>query len=557
VLRAPAYYQSSEMGVAHFNTTANLAAYPKPGSVDDITEHPAYPNMTAIDFAGHGNQNEVTGTYKLGSNDTWFYEPLLDDDGLLRIQNCDETQNLLAYAPAESAEAGYANAKTHGVLNDYFTEPIYDEHYDNTKGYRLVSEAKAASVHGHLVQSDLKATNDHLLVDKQDFNAPVAYDFDKDHLMWYQRVPADKEYVDLKKGWQGISLPFTAELVTTDTKGEITHFYSGSDESYNGTGKKKEKKGHEYWLREFKEGGTTEGNVYKAVFNYPEATAGSNAKTVTNTFLWDYYYQNVNVHNQMDMNSDNYQEYYRTARSYNGYAKLTAATPYILGLPGLTYYEFDLSGKFQAENTKEIVPQLLKQIITFASNNGEHIGVSDDEMTGKVVTYNNVKYIFKPNYLNESLTAGTNHYTLVAEYDSDGDTKADCSTFAKVPATGDQVAAFRPFFMSEEASSGTRTVERIDFIQTESNVGVEEEHGDPTAEELNGGLRIWSKKDKIYVESTLSFTEDVRVVTPAGITVASFAVKPGKTVEVKADFSGIYVVHTLDGKYIRKLSVKK
>ncbi len=560
VYRAPAYYRSKTMGVAHFNPQAYLAQYEKLTTEQvaaSATPHEAYPNMTAIDFAGHGNQNEVTGTYKLGSNDTWFYEPLLDDDGLLRIQNCDETQNLLAYAPAESAEAGYANAKTHGVLNDYFTEPIYDEHYDNTKGYRLVSEAKAASVHGHLVQSDLKATNDHLLVDKQDFNAPVAYDFDKDHLMWYQRVPADKEYVDLKKGWQGISLPFTAELVTTDTKGEITHFYSGSDESYNGTGKKKEKKGHEYWLREFKEGGTTEGNVYKAVFNYPEATAGSNAKTVTNTFLWDYYYQNVNVHNQMDMNSDNYQEYYRTARSYNGYAKLTAATPYILGLPGLTYYEFDLSGKFQAENTKEIVPQLLKQIITFASNNGEHIGVSDDEMTGKVVTYNNVKYIFKPNYLNESLTAGTNHYTLVAEYDSDGDTKADCSTFAKVPATGDQVAAFRPFFMSEEASSGTRTVERIDFIQTESNVGVEEEHGDPTAEELNGGLRIWSKKDKIYVESTLSFTEDVRVVTPAGITVASFAVKPGKTVEVKADFSGIYVVHTLDGKYIRKLSVKK
>ena len=58
-------------------------------------------------------------------------------------------------------------------------------------------------------------------------------------------------------------------------------------------------------------------------------------------------------------------------------------------------------------------------------------------------------------------------------------------------------------------------------------------------------------------EATLSFTEDVRVVTPAGITVATFAVKPGKTVEVQADFSGMYSVHTLDGKYTKKVTVKK
>ena len=44
--------------------------------------------------------------------------------------------------------------------------------------------------------------------------------------MWYQRNP--DLFVDLTKGWETVSLPFTAELVTTQDKGEITHFYSGS-----------------------------------------------------------------------------------------------------------------------------------------------------------------------------------------------------------------------------------------------------------------------------------------------------------------------------------------
>ena len=545
VYRAPAYYRSKVMNVAHFNPQAYLAQREKLTAEQiaaAVTPREAYPNMTAIDFKGF-NEND----YLLGLNGGLFYTPLLDDDGLLSIQNCDETQNLLAYAPAEAD-----NKKTRDVLNGYFTEPVYNDYYTRPDDYRLVSEAPAAIVHGHLVQSDQTATNDHLLVDKQDFNAPIDYTFNGSHLMWYQRMPADNEYVDLKKGWQGISLPFTAELVTTDTKGEITHFFGGST------------KGHEYWLREFDDVSIddSEPNVAKAAFQYPAASEGADyrEKSFTNTFFWDYYYKNENIHNQLDKNRDTYLEYrqyYKDSHTYYGYSSLKAATPYILGLPGVTYYEFDLSGHFEAQNTAVAIPKIRRQLITFASNNGEHIGVSDDEMAGKEVTYKGVKYIFKPNYLNESLTAGTDHYTLKAEYDSDNDGEKDCSTFAKVTGDATQVAAFRPFFMSEVAPGGTRTVERIDFIQKEDNVGVEEQHGDPTAEELNGGLRIWTKKDKIFVESSLKFTADMRVVTPAGITVATFSVKPGKTVEVKADFSGMYIVHTLDGKYTKKVTVKK
>ena len=202
--------------------------------------------------------------------------------------------------------------------------------------------------------------------------------------------------------------------------------------------------------------------------------------------------------------------------------------------------------------------------------------MSDDEKLGKDeqgrykwkrtvrIGNNDVDYYFKANYLNQSFKAGTSNFTLHAEYDSNGDGEADCSSFVKVPDAGEgqspvadtELAAFRPFFTTDVPVINTRSIV-FGNEQTEEQKGVEEEHGDPTAEELNGGLRIWAKKDKIYVESSLSFTEDMRVVTPAGITVATFSVKPGKTVEVQADFSGMYIVHTLDGKYTKKVTVKK
>ena len=172
-----------------------------------------------------------------------FYRPLLDDDGLQSIANRDETPNLLVYAPDEAV-----NKKTYDVLTAYFTEPAFSSYYTDD-AYRRVAAAPTSQVFGHLVyQGDQKliATSDHLLVDKKDFNCPISYTFASDKRMWYQRVPDN--FVSLKKGWETVSLPFTAELVTTHQKGEITHFYSDSPSiDENGT-----KIGHEYWLREYK-----------------------------------------------------------------------------------------------------------------------------------------------------------------------------------------------------------------------------------------------------------------------------------------------------------------
>ena len=523
VYRAPAYYRSKTMGVAHFNPQAYLAQKSNDGTKE------AYPQMTAIDFKGYNDVYKADGAnkaYELGLNAGKFYAPLLDDDGLTGIINCDETQNLLAYAPAEAE-----NKKTYDVLEAYFTEPIYDEHYNNTEGYRLVREAATATVHGHLVQNGLKATNDHLLVDRQDFNAPLAYDFDADHLMWYQRIPTDKEYVDLEKGWQGISIPFTAELVTTNEKGEITHFYSGSDESHNDTGTKK---GHEYWLRQLTDGETmtlkpeTTG-VLKANFHYP-AAAGDN-KTVGNTFLWDYYYKNESVHNQQDENEDTYlqyRQYYNSERTYANYPLLSAAVPYILGLPGQTYYEFDLSGNFEAQNTAAPVTKIGKQILSFVSNKREHIGVSDDEMTGTTVKYGGNNYTFKPSYLNKTLAVG-NNYVLNAEGSSYDVTKAEKS-----------VSAFRPYFISVSSGSGSRRGLANSIIFSSDN-GEEFEESPETV--LGGSIEIFVRGRSIVARSYLKEPTIIRIVNVAGIKLNDFVLEPGQTVVTPIKIPGVYMAN--------------
>ena len=541
VYRAPAYYRSKEMGVAHFNPHAYLAqriiTQRDKKAKAEYADTLAYPGMTAIDFAGHYEANAAYGTYGLGNQTGLFYTPVLDDDGLLSIENCDETQNLLVYAPAASGTSGYVNAKTHDVLTGYFVDPVFNEYYDVTgtkyadgKKYRRVDDA-TASVYGHLVQNNLIAINDHLLVDKQDFNCPIAYDFDGDHLMWYQRKPDDGEYVDLTKGWQGISIPFTAELVTTDDKGEITHFYNGGGDNA---------KGHEYWLRELTGISITEGKVVKATMTYPNAS-GAN-KTVGNTFLWDYYYENTAVHNQRDKNADKYQQYYSSSRTYNSYPLLKATQPYILGLPGKTYYEFDLSGKFVAQNTAKAISKLGKQTITFVSNKREHINVSDDETSS--VTKDG--YTFKSSYMNSPKIESGKHAFLL---NSDG------NSYVETTEEEPNVVAFRPYFIATASGDGARATRSIVFSNNE-NSEMPHEESDSYDKDDNGRISVMTSHLKIDVKSTLKETVNVRILTMHGITVNTFDLEPGQTVETRLSNAGVYIVQTLDGKFMKKLTVR-
>ena len=530
VYRAPAYYQSKTMGVAHFNPVVNLVAYSKPQSYNDQNLKTAYPNMTAIDFAGH-NDTEYT---KGNVNARGFYLPLLDDDGLQGISNRDETPNLLVYAP--SAEA---NAQTYGVLTGYFTEPAYSDYYNSTDDYRRVGVAPTSQVFGHLVHQigeQLKATSDQLLVDKKDFNCPISYTFGSGKRMWYQRKP--DLFVSLTEGWETVSLPFTAELVTTQDKGEITHFYSGSSSvDENGT-----KVGHEYWLSTYtgQKANTnpdTDG-FFTAAFNYP--TGDGEDKQVDNTFLWDYYYSK---NGQQDANADIYQTKYQNGRSMTDYPLLATATPYMIGFPGKTFYEFDLSGEWKVKNTATTAPaQLGKQTISFVSEPGITIGVSDDEISSYASNSAIDGYKFMPNYMSKSVTG----YLM----------NQDGNSFNQTPAGGSAATPFRPYFVAASSQGAKKRVaERIVFSMNEDTSFTFDDN-DPSKEEADGALRFYTKKHLIGVESSLNKETDVLIVNTNGLPIGKFTIQPGETIETPAPMSGVYIIRAARGRYNKKILVK-
>ena len=443
--------------------------------------------------------------------------------------------------------------------------------------------------------------------------------------MWFQRKP--ELFVDRSKGWEGISLPFTAELVTTNQKGEITHFFNGSLTSKNDTGTKI---GHEYWLRDYKGGleYVTADHVVKANLSYPssaesdyEAPVGgtkddimsvvwnkTGQDAVTNTFLWDYYYKENN-RNRKDANNDEYQTYYNSTREFSDYPLLTQGLPYIIGFPGVTYYEFDLSGSFTASNTATPITKLDPQVITFASATGTSINVSDAEKKGVTYKETNTQYTFRPSYLNETLTCGdvvengiTSAYfnmnsdgnafyklsNVEASYTFDnGQTYADADDFAAAlaaagtlytakdinaiatswadasttyykltsvtPSENDQhgvtpsVLAFRPYFISTLGGSNVKRETRaIVFSDDDSDLGKDEEE----VLDKPGELIIRTRERKIYVTSTLSKEANVTIVNAAGALINTYKIQPGETIVTEIHNPGIYLVNKT------KLSIK-
>lgn len=516
VYRAPAYFQRKEMDMAHFNPNA-FFAQTKNGDVNVI----AYKNMTAIDFTG-GN-GDVSGGYKKGLNNKVFYAPLLDDDGLIGFRNIDLTQNLLVYTGTVSP----ASAATDAVVSGYLPDVAYSE-TDAT--YRTVAIASTNGVKGHQIVLDgsaYTATKDHLLVDKQDFNCPISYTFASGKRMWYQRMP--DLYVDLSKGWETVSLPFTAELVTTQQKGEITHFYSGS-RTIDGNGTKI---GHEYWLREYEGVASSTSSVVTAAFNYPDA-AGSD-KQVDNTFLWDYYYS---LNGRLDANTDTYQTYYQTGRNLASYPLLATAKPYIIGFPGKTYYEFDLSGEWTAKNTATPAPeQLSKQAISFVSEPGITIAVSDNELNA--VSEDN--YSFVPNYMSKKVEG----YLM----------NATGSSFDKTPDGGLATVPFRPYFVAAPAQNGAprrAAAESIVFDRTDSSFAI----GDDPSDELAGELTFSTKPRKLITTSSLRQPADVRIYNVSGVAISTFTIQPGETIETDITVSGVYIIRAANGRYMKKLALK-
>ena len=539
VYRAPAYFGNSIMELAYFNPDAILPAT----AYGDDTK--AYQGLTAIDFTGYNDSDYGQG---LSSNNR-FYTPLLDFDGLRSIRTDGLTQNLLAYSKSSD------NA-TNTVLNSYFVEPEYaqyanvldanDQPTSNVNEYesiRKVEETTVAKVRGHVVlkhtDGTYQAAMDQFLVDKQDFNAPISYimgsrtqgNHEYDNVMWYQRTP--QVFVrNAGNGWESVSLPFTAKRVTTSQKGWITHFYQGS------------KVGHEYWLRTPDKMDETDETGKKVLFkSLAKASAddisngnGADILEYNNSFLYKYYYSKNSGY---DANTDTYhQEYYNpdTEIKYAKYPYAAATQPYLIGFPSERYYEFDMSGNFEPQNTATTAPAKLdRQTITFVSdwqNANVTINVTDlDYQTEATVEGTNYK--FKPTYQAKELS-GADTYLL----------NDDGTAFLNDNNNTVKTVQFRAYFVNTSAngartrSAGTRAA-AINALY----IGYAGDQDDLEDVASHGGLFIYGQDMSIYIESSLEYETQVTITTVAGKTLKQFTIQPGTKVQVPVNSRGVYIVN--------------
>ena len=249
--------------------------------------------------------------------------------------------------------------------------------------------------------------------------------------------------------------------------------------------------------------------------------------------MWDYYYSK---NEQKDANTDTYQTYYETGRNLEQYPLLATAKPYIIGFPGKTYYEFDLSGEWTAKNTATTAPaQLSKQSISFVSVPNITIRVSDDEL--HAVTADN--YSFMPNYMSKKEEGFLMNATG--------------SSFDVTPAGGSATVPFRPYFVYTGSNAPSYDVTRsIHFDSSESSFTIDEDPSD----ELAGELRFSVKPRKLVTSSTLRKPADVQIYSTSGVVISSFTIQPGETVETDINTSGVYIVRAANGRYTKKLTLK-
>jgi len=255
-----------------------------------------------------------------------------------------------------------------------------------------------------------------------------------------------------------------------------------------------------------------------------------------------------------------YQHYYKTSHTYSGYPYLANAKPYIIGLPGSTYYEFDLSGSFEAANTKNDIEKLNRQTITFASAAGVHIGISDDELNSATGSVSNGVYTFKANYMSKDLAAYPETPVTGQTYNTSYVLNAEGSSYDLVSVTATKAVPFRPYFTGSITApapdpNGSRPVTRsIIFSGDGANMPHEAYETDKAQE--TGTLHVSSKRHMILVTSTLKNATNVRITTTSGVTLATFTIEPGETIETRVNLAGVYIVQDIDGAYTKKLSVK-
>jgi hypothetical protein len=210
----------------------------------------------------------------------------------------------------------------------------------------------------------------------------------------------------------------------------------------------------------------------------------------------------------------------------------------MIGFPGKTFYEFDLSGEWKVKNTAETAPtQLGKQTISFVSRPRISIEVSDDEISASAID----GYKFMPNYMSRTITG----YLM----------NQDGNSFDKTPAGGSAATPFRPYFMP--ASNNAHQYARsIIFDSSDASLTFGDDK-DPSGDDFGEGDLVFTvRKHTISVTSSLRDEADVRIVNVGGLNMASFIIQPGETIDTHINADGVYIIRADGGRIQKKVVVK-
>ena len=350
-----------------------------------------------------------------------------------------------------------------------------------SKALSYTNETPEGAIRGHhVINNNGWKTSKLHLVDKQTFNAPIA--FTVTGRSWYVRNPeTETGYVEnVGTAWESICLPFEVKKSTlsegiqmynestgaaSDFIKNITFFY-GTPAEGTTVAKNKNTLRHHYWFRELKD---VEGN--QANFARPDNSI-----------------------------------------SNGGFA---ANIPYIVSFPGSRYYEFDMTG----------------QTITFENSGKAAIGVTDDAP----VTVSSGPWTFISTFANEE--AASNKYAI--EIGGNGDdmgTKFEKNkpiyAFRAYMRTGGSHAKTMAnnFTLDDDVVYISTNIKNIESLDEDEN----------SADVAGEYLRVYDAGNHtIGVES--SYDTKLTIYTSAGQIARILDVRAG-TSKYSGFASGIYIV---------------
>lgn len=487
-------------------------------ALDNISTMVHDPRLTAVDFSSYRDGDITLGSYYKGMSSVEgdptplqnvFYAPTKDtpSDAVgertywgFGIGNEDVTKNLLVYTKASTNIGNIVN-----TADDHYVATTPEE---DIKFHQVVVTSDRTGVQASLLH----------LVDKEDFNAPIAFGADT---AWYVRNPEiETGYVEKAgEGWESITLPYTVRYTTLS---------SHTDELEDGI--------NQYY--DYKDTPAHERNTLKSRLTNLSFFYGKqgNENSEENPGIIGQQYWLRGINNMKAEGAKVMANFVRPLYSIRDmepkHESFKAYTPFIVSFPGSRFYEFDMTG----------------QSLVFGAS-ATSVAVTDDavEANDTTVTLNGVAdYTYKGAFANDK---SSSKYAIALKSDAADDDEAAATLGDRFTANA-PIYPFRAYMTSAAAGAPAKAGYQNFQENNENEViyisalgisledkGIEEPETEDVIE--SDGLRIYPSGKRIVVESTYDTT--LNVYSAGGQLVRVLDVRRGTSI-YSGFASGIYLI---------------